>query len=66
MQRQLYVIGIASALIVPAELAVNSNKSLGLRLVHSLTRQIRGTFELVKTDPGTSAHLQFTVDHHAD
>ncbi len=55
-----------SGIGIPADLEVNSNKSLGLRLVHSLTRQIRGTFELVKTDPGTSAHLQFTVDHHAD
>jgi two-component sensor histidine kinase len=51
---------------IPADLEVNSKKSLGLRLVHSLTRQIRGTFELVKTEPGTSARLQFTVDHHAD
>jgi two-component sensor histidine kinase len=50
---------------IPADLEVNSNKSLGLRLVRSLTQQIRGTFELVKLDPGTSAHLQFTVDHHA-
>jgi hypothetical protein len=30
-----------------------------------LTQQIHGTFELVKTNPGTSAHLQFKVDHHA-
>jgi two-component sensor histidine kinase len=51
---------------IPADLEVNSNKSLGLRLVRSLTQQIRGTFELVKIDSGTSAHLQFTVDHHAN
>jgi two-component sensor histidine kinase len=50
---------------IPADLEVSSNKSLGLRLVRSLTQQIRGTFELVKIDSGTSAHLQFSVDHHA-
>lgn len=49
---------------MPAELDVEGTKSLGLRLVRSLTRQIRGGFELVKMDVGTAAHLQFTVDHH--
>ena len=51
---------------IPADLEVTTNKSLGLKLVRSLTQQIRGTFELVKINPGTSAHVQFTVDHHAD
>ena len=51
---------------IPADLEVNTNKSLGLRLVRSLTQQIRGTFELVKVDPGTSAHVKFTVDLYAD
>ena len=54
-----------SGIGIPANLEVSANKSLGLRLVRSLTQQIRGTFELVKINPGTSAHLQFTVDHHA-
>jgi two-component sensor histidine kinase len=51
---------------IPADLEMNTNNSLGLRLVRSLTQQIRGIFTLVKINPGTSAHLQFTVDHHAD
>lgn len=50
---------------IPADLDVQSNKSLGMRLVRSLTRQIRGSFELVKIDRGTSACLHFTVDPHA-
>jgi two-component sensor histidine kinase len=50
---------------IPADLDVNTKKSLGLRLVRSLTEQIRGSFELAKTDLGTSARLQFTVAHHA-
>jgi two-component sensor histidine kinase len=50
---------------IPADLDVNIKKSLGLRLVRSLTEQIRGSFELVKIDPGTSARLRFTVDHNA-
>lgn len=49
---------------IPAGLDVNTNSSLGLRLVRSLTQQIRGVFEVIKIDPGTSARLQFTVDNH--
>jgi len=49
---------------IPADLAVDPGKALGLRLVRSLTQQIRGSFELVKVDRGTSARLQFTVDRH--
>ena len=39
-----------------------AGKSLGLRLVRLLTQQIHGSFELVRSDPGTSAHLQFAVN----
>ena len=49
---------------LPADLGVETNKSMGMKLVRSLTRQIRGSFELVKLDRGTSAYLHFTVDHH--
>lgn len=50
---------------IPADLDVNTSKSLGLRLVRSLAKQIHGSFEFVKSDSGTSAQLQFTVDNHA-
>ena len=50
---------------IPSDLDLNTSKSLGLRLVKSLTQQIRGAFELVRIEPGTSANLQFTVDPHA-
>ena len=50
---------------VPSDLDISTSKSLGLRLVRLLTQQIHGSFELAKSDPGTSAHLQFTVDNHA-
>jgi two-component sensor histidine kinase len=40
------------------------SSSLGLRLVRSLTKQIHGSFELTKVDPGTLACLQFMADHH--
>ena len=49
---------------IPDALDVNTSKSMGLRLVRSLTRQIRGSFELVKVERGTLACLQFKVDHH--
>jgi two-component sensor histidine kinase len=55
-----------SGIGIPGDLEANINKSLGLRLVRSLTHQIRGRFELAKTDSGTSAHLQFRTEHHAD
>jgi len=37
---------------IPSDLEVNTSKSLGLRLVRLLTRQIRGSFELVRSSPG--------------
>ena len=56
----------SSGVGIPADLEVQTNQSLGLRLVRSLTQQIHGTFELVRIGSGTSAHLHFTVDPHAD
>ncbi|HET7206909.1 MAG TPA: sensor histidine kinase [Terriglobales bacterium] len=50
---------------IPFELDVNTSKSLGLRLVRLLTQQIRGSFELIRSNPGTSAHLQFAVEPYA-
>jgi two-component sensor histidine kinase len=50
---------------IPAGLDVNTSQSLGLKLVLLLTQQIRGSFELIKSDPGTSAFLYFKVNHHA-
>jgi two-component sensor histidine kinase len=49
---------------IPSDVNVKTTKSLGLRLVRSLTRQIRGSFEMVKADRGTSACLHFKVDQH--
>ena len=49
---------------VPADLDVNTKKSLGLRLVRSLTKQIRGSFELVRNEPGTSARVHFPLENH--
>jgi two-component sensor histidine kinase len=48
---------------IPADVDPNSSKSLGLRLVTLLTKQIRGSFEMVNSQPGISARLQFTVNH---
>lgn len=49
---------------VATDLNFAANKSLGLKLVSLLTKQVRGSFELVRANPGTSARLQFTVDSH--
>jgi two-component sensor histidine kinase len=49
---------------IPADLDPTGRQSLGLKLVRSLTKQIRGAFELVKIDMGTSAQLRFKVDRH--
>jgi two-component sensor histidine kinase len=48
------------------DLEAYTDKSLGLRLVRSLTQQIHGTFEIIKNNPGSSAFLHFTVNHHAN
>jgi two-component sensor histidine kinase len=50
---------------IPADLDISESKSLGLRLVRLLTQQIRGTFTLAKSEPGTIASLHFTVDDYA-
>ena len=50
---------------VPAGLDVNTSKSLGLKLVRLLTQQVHGSFQLVRSHPGTSASLQFMVNHNA-
>lgn len=50
---------------VPAGLDPSTSNSLGLKLMRLLAQQIRGSFELVPANPGTSASLQFTVDEHA-
>ena len=50
---------------IPAGLDFKTNQSLGLKLVRLLTQQIRGSFELVRSDPGTLAHLHFEVNQNA-
>ncbi len=50
---------------LPIGLDFKTNQSLGLKLVRLLTQQIRGSFELVRSDPGTTAHLQFEVTQNA-
>jgi two-component sensor histidine kinase len=50
---------------VPAGMDLKTNQSLGLKLVRLLTQQIRGSFELVRSDPGTIAHLHFEVNPNA-
>jgi two-component sensor histidine kinase len=49
---------------ISSDVNVNTSKSLGLRLVRLLTQQIRGSFELVRSSPGTSARLRFAVDQN--
>ena len=49
---------------IPSNFDLNSTQSLGLRLVRSLTRQVRGAFELARIGSGTLAQLRFTVDGH--
>ncbi|HLK56732.1 MAG TPA: PAS domain S-box protein [Chthonomonadaceae bacterium] len=48
---------------LPAEMAHESTKSLGLRMMRSLTRQIDGKFELVAAHPGATARLTLWMDH---
>lgn len=50
---------------IPDDLNPLASKSLGLKLVRSLTRQIHGSFDLVRTSSGTLASLNFMVEHHA-
>lgn len=49
---------------VPADLNVKTHGSLGLRLIGSLVRQIRGTFALLPLHPGTDARITFALEEH--
>lgn len=49
---------------IPTDLDTRTGKSLGLRLVRLLTKQIHGSFQVVRSNPGTSAHLQFAVEQN--
>lgn len=51
---------------IPADLDVKAARSLGLRLIRSLTRQVHGQFELLPANPGTEARLTFRVNHDAN
>lgn len=50
---------------IPAGLDFKTSQSLGLKLVRLLTQQIRGSFELTRSNRGTVAHLQFEVNQNA-
>ncbi len=50
---------------LPADPDMKATQSLGLRLIQSLTRQIDGRVEFVRTHPGTDARLTLRVHHDA-
>ncbi|HXG55779.1 MAG TPA: sensor histidine kinase [Vicinamibacterales bacterium] len=50
---------------VPADLNIETQNSLGLRLIRSLVNQIDGTFDLVPQHPGTRARVTFALEEHA-
>jgi PAS domain S-box-containing protein len=50
---------------IPPDLDVAGAKTLGLRLICSLARQIDGQFELVRANPGTAARIQLEVPRNA-
>ena len=46
---------------IPAGLNLAKSKSLGLRLVHVLAQQLRGSFRLTN-DGGVAAEISFPLD----
>lgn len=50
-----------SGIGVPSNIVIEGSKTLGLRLVRSLTRQIDGHFDLHRREPGTEARLSLEV-----
>jgi two-component sensor histidine kinase len=46
---------------IPADFNPETLRSLGIRLIGSLTRQIDGQYEIVRRDPGTEARVSFEV-----
>jgi PAS domain S-box-containing protein len=47
---------------IPTDLDIPKARSLGLRLIRSLTGQLGGQFEIWRTNPGTKAELSFSVE----
>jgi two-component sensor histidine kinase len=45
----------------PQDLDVQTTRSLGLRLVRALSRQLDGTMQIERTNPGTDAQLTFFI-----
>lgn len=50
---------------IEVDINPNANNTLGLRLVRLLTQQIHGSFQLTRSNPGTSAQLRFLVNPNA-
>ena len=50
---------------LPDDLYPDAHGSLGLRLVRSLVRQIRGSFDFVPRPQGTEARLIFALEDNA-
>jgi two-component sensor histidine kinase len=48
---------------LPAELDVRTARSLGVRLVRTLARQLDGTIEYRSADPGAEVRLTFPLAH---
>ena len=46
---------------IPSGMDCQSSHSLGLRLVRSLSKQLRGSFTLMNSDPGTTASIEFPI-----
>lgn len=51
---------------LPEESILQATQSLGLRLIHSLARQIDAQFTFVRRESGTEACLQMKVSHDSD
>jgi PAS domain S-box-containing protein len=51
---------------IPSDLDTGSTQSLGLRLIHSLTGQLHGKFELLANNPGTLARVTVEVSDGSD
>ncbi len=59
----IYLYVVDDGIGIPAEIDLEDPKSLGIKLIHTLSTQLNAEAEFSNQNPGTKFALQFTLEH---
>ncbi len=59
----IYLYVVDDGIGIPDEIDLENPKSLGIKLIHTLSRQLNAEAEFSNQNPGTKFALQFTLEH---